>query len=91
MPTIDIKREHCLPLPEAKEKVQRVADHIAEKFDVRCTWNGDTLDFDRSGVEGRIHVDARQVHVVAELGFLLMVLKGPIEREIESYLDKEFG
>jgi putative polyhydroxyalkanoate system protein len=90
MPSIDIKRAHSLPLAEAKKKVQRVADHIAEKFDVACDWDGDTLNFERSGVDGHIKVTAKQVHVTAQLGFLLMALRGPVEREIHRYLDEEF-
>lgn len=90
MPSIDIKRAHSLPLAEAKKKVQRVADHIAAKFDVACHWDGDTLQFERSGVDGHIKVTPKQIHVTAQLGFLLMALRGPVEREIHRYLDEEF-
>lgn len=91
MPNIDIKRPHDRPLAEARQAVQRVADHIAEKFDVRCHWQGNTLLFERSGVDGHIKVSARQVHVTARLGFLLMAIQGSVEREINRYLDEEFG
>ena len=91
MPSIDILRNHSVPLAEAKKKVQRVADHIAEKFDVACRWEGNTLQFRRSGVDGHIRVSAKQVHVTAQLGFLLMALRGPVEREVNRYLDDEFG
>lgn len=91
MPSIDIQRAHSRPLPEARKSVQRVADHIAKKFDVACEWNGNTLNFSRSGVDGQIKVGARQVHVTAELGFLLMAIRGSVEREIHRYLDEEFG
>ena len=91
MPSIDIKREHDRPLAEARQAVQRVADHIAEKFDVSCHWQGNTLHFERSGVDGHIKVSAKQVHVTARLGFLLMAIQGSVEREINRYLDEEFG
>lgn len=91
MPSIDIKRAHSRSLAEAKSSVQRVADHIARKFDVACNWDGNTLDFKRSGVNGQIKVSHRQIHVTAELGFLLMGLRASVEREINRYLDEEFG
>lgn len=91
MPSIDITRSHSVPLSEARKKVQRVADHIARKFDVACHWEGNTLQFRRSGVDGNIRVSAKQVHVTAELGFLLSALRGPVEREIHRYLDDEFA
>ncbi len=91
MPSIDITRAHSRPLAAAKKSVQRVADHLAQKFDVVCRWEGNTLNFSRSGVDGQIKVSARQVHVIADLGFLLLAIKGPVEREIHRYLDEEFG
>ena len=91
MPSIDITRKHSRPLAEARQAVQRVADHIAERFDVRCHWQGNTLHFERSGVDGHIKVSAKLVHVSARLGFLLMALHGSVEREINRYLDEEFS
>ena len=91
MPSIDITRPHSRPLPEAKKLVQRVADHIAKKFDVTCSWEGNTLNFKRSGVDGHIKVSASEVHVTAHLGFLLMAIRGSVEREIHRYLDEEFS
>jgi putative polyhydroxyalkanoate system protein len=91
MPSIDITRKHSRPLVEARQAVQRVADHIAERFDVRCHWEGNTLHFERSGVDGHIQVEAKTIHVTARLGFLLMALHGSVEREINRYLDQEFG
>jgi putative polyhydroxyalkanoate system protein len=91
MPAIDIKRSHSLSAAEARKKVQRVADHIATKFDVACAWDGDVLKFKRSGVDGQIRVSPKQVHVVAELGFLLSAMRGTVEREVNRYLDEEFG
>lgn len=91
MPSIDISKTHSRPLPEARKAVQRVADHIAEKFDVHCDWDGNTLNFNRMGVNGHIKVTAKKVHVTAELGFLLMTIKSSVEREIHRYLDEEFG
>ena len=91
MPNIDIHRAHSRPLADARQSVQRVADHIAEKFAVQCHWQGNTLHFERSGVDGQIEVSAKQVHVTARLGFLLMAIQGSVEREINRYLDEEFN
>lgn len=90
MSAIDIRRKHSLETAKAKKKVQKVADHLAEKFDLSCDWQGDTLHFSRSGVDGHIKVNAKSIHVFANLGFLLSVLRSSIESEIERYLDEEF-
>ncbi|KFN45274.1 polyhydroxyalkanoic acid system family protein [Arenimonas composti] len=91
MADIDIRRPHSRSLKDARAAIERVAEHIAAKFDVEYGWNGDTMEFSRSGVDGHIAVTAKEVHVTATLGFLLMAIRGPIEREIHQYLDREFG
>jgi putative polyhydroxyalkanoate system protein len=91
MPSIDISRPHTQTVAAAKKSVNRVAKHIAEKFDVDSAWQGDTLVFRRSGVDGQITVEPKSVRVTVELGFLLMAIRGNVEREIRRYLDEEFG
>ena len=91
MPSIDIRHRHSKSLKEARASVERVAQKIQQKFDVSCAWDGDTLAFERSGVHGQIELAKGEVRVVANLGFLMMALKGPIESEIHKVLDKEFG
>ncbi len=91
MSQIDIRRKHSRPLKDARAAIERVAGHIAEKFDVEYGWDGNRMLFSRGGVDGLIAVSAKEVHVTATLGFLLGAIKGPIEREIQRYLDEEFG
>ena len=91
MPSIDIKRSHSRPLPEAKKSIERIAEQLAKKFDVTWKWQGNTLHFERSGVDGFIKLTVKQVHVVVNLGFMLSMLKSPVEREINRYLDEGFG
>jgi len=54
-------------------------------------WQGNTLHFSRPGVEGQIAVTTKMVRVTAELGFLLSMIRDPVEREVKRYLDEEFG
>jgi len=91
MATIDILRSHSKPIKDAKKSVERVAKHIADKFDVEYQWDRSTLNFSRSGVDGHIAVSAKEVHVSVNLSFMLMMIKGSIEREIHRYLDEEFN
>lgn len=91
MPSIDIRRKHDKTAAQAKKSVERVAEHIAEKFDVDYGWEGNTLHFTRLGVDGHIAVKAKEIIVVAELSFLLSGIRGAVEREIHKYLDEEFG
>jgi putative polyhydroxyalkanoate system protein len=91
MPGIDIRHPHSMPLPKARKAVEDVAKKLAQRFDIEYAWEGDTLNFTRSGVDGRIALAAEQLHVTAQLGFLLSALKGPIESEIRRVLDERFS
>jgi putative polyhydroxyalkanoate system protein len=91
MPSIDIVQPHDKSMKDAKAAVDRVADKIAERFQVDCGWKGNTMEFKRSGVTGEITVAKDEVRVVVNLGFLLSALKGPIESEIHRVLEREFA
>lgn len=91
MPTIDIRHAHSMPLGKARKAVEDVARKLAQRFEVKCDWDGDTLNFKRPGVDGRIVLGPGQLHVTAELGFLFSAMKGPIEQQIRRVLDERFG
>ena len=90
MASIDIQHPHTLAPPRARQAVQEIADKLADRFGADCRWDGDILDFTRSGIDGRIALLPGQVHVTAQLGFLLGAMKGPIEAEIRRVLDERF-
>ena len=90
MASIDILHPHSKSPKQARKAVEDVAKKLSERFDMDYGWDGDTLNFSRSGVDGHIKVDAESVHVFAELGFMLSMLKGPIEAEIRRVLGEKF-
>ena len=91
MSSIDIRHQHSLPLPKARKAVEDIAKKLASRFDMDYGWDGDDLHFNRSGVDGRIHLTEKQVRVTAQLGFLLSALKGTVEQEIRRVLDEKFS
>ncbi|WP_158884866.1 polyhydroxyalkanoic acid system family protein [Rhodanobacter sp. L36] len=91
MPKIDIRRPHLLSIAEARAVVDKVAERMREKFGMDGKWQGDTLEFSRSGAKGSIHVGEDAIQVVVELGMMLSPLKGMIEQEIRRKLDEHFA
>lgn len=91
MPKIDIEHSHSKSTASARKAVERVASHIAERFGVSYGWQGNVCHFERPGVHGRITLSPKRVHVHAELGLMLLAIRGPIEREVRRYLDEEFA
>lgn len=91
MPKIDIRRPHQLSIEEARAVVDKVAARMQEKFGMQGRWQGDTLEFSRSGVSGTIAVGSDAIEVKAELGMMLSPLKGMVEQEIRRKLDEHFA
>lgn len=91
MSGIDIRHPHSLPLPKARKAIEEVAEKLAERFEFEWEWDGDTLHFSRSGVDGRIALSPEELHVTAKLGFLVAMFKDSIEQEIRRVLGERFG
>lgn len=91
MSDIDIRHPHSVPPQQARQAVEGLAQTLAERFGVRYAWRGDALDFQRSGVDGRVTLEPGALHVTAKLGFLLGAMRGTIESEIRRALEERFG
>lgn len=91
MPDIRIHRTHSLGLAKAREIAWQWAEEVEKKFDMECTVvegeTSDTVQFTRSGVNGRLIVAADHFDLDAKLGFLLGAFSKSIEGEIEKNLD----
>jgi putative polyhydroxyalkanoate system protein len=92
MSEIRIHREHRLGLAKARKIAWAWAEEVEAKFDMECTVIegkiGDTVEFTRSGVNGRLIVAADHFDLEAKLGFLLGAFSKTIETEILKNLDK---
>lgn len=91
MSHIDIHHPHSLAAPQARESVQHIAETLAQRFGVNYAWHGDDLQFERSGIDGRVSLLPGALRVTAKLGFLFGAMKGPIEHEIRRVLDERFS
>jgi putative polyhydroxyalkanoate system protein len=91
MADIRIHRNHQLGLPKARKLAWAWAEKVEQKFDMECTViegdTSDTVEFTRSGVNGRLIVAADHFDLEAKLGFLLGAFAKTIENEVEKELD----
>jgi putative polyhydroxyalkanoate system protein len=88
---IDIHAFHKLSHEEALDAADELSADLAEKFGIDYGWEDEVIHFERPGVSGRIEVGKSELRIRARLGFMLMMLKGPIEQEIMRYLKEHFG
>jgi putative polyhydroxyalkanoate system protein len=91
VPDIRIYRKHQLGIERARDVAWKWAQEVEERFDMQCTvieGDGvDTVEFERTGVKGRLIVAADRFELDARLGFLLGPFSRTIETEIEKNLD----
>jgi putative polyhydroxyalkanoate system protein len=85
---ISIKRAHHSTPAEAKKVADKVAAKLDSEYQLKSSWEGEILNFTRSGVNGTLTVTAKELHIDIKLGFLTAAFKGPIQNAIEANLDK---
>ncbi len=90
MSRIHLNRPHHGDRKEARAAIEEAAAQIAAHYDIHCAWEGDELHFRRPGVDGVMRIGEEAIEIDARLGFMLALLKAPIEREINRELDKHF-
>ena len=88
MSDINIVRSHSLSIAQAKALVQRAADGLATEYDLESEWHGNTLRFQRSGVEGQMLVTDSKIELCVTLGLLMKPFKGKFVDRIGHDLDK---
>lgn len=91
MSHIDILHAHSMNPAQARLAVQDIAEMLSRRFGAHYGWEGDVLNFSRSGIDGHIALLPHQLHVTARLGLLFSAMKGPIEHEVRRVLAERFG
>lgn len=87
MADIQLKRTHALGLKGAKVAADKMAEKLGRQFNLSGDWTGNTLHFDRPGVNGTLAITDKDMKLEVTLGFLLKAMKGPIERAVNEQLD----
>ena len=64
---------------------------LQKEFQLDSQWQGNTLNFTRSGVKGKLDVTDKDVTVDISLGFMLKAFRGKIQAEIDKNIDKMFA
>jgi len=88
MADIRISRNHELGLQEAMVAADKMAQKLGEKFDLNGDWSGNRLNFHRPGVTGYLLVSEASVEMEVSLGFMLKMMRGPIENAVHEQLDQ---
>ena len=89
MSVICVERSHALTVDEIKTKVEPLIEKLETKLAVKSEWESErVLNFRRKGAKGNIIFDGDTLQLTLNLGMMFRALKGPIEAEINTALDK---
>ncbi len=91
MADIHIVQVHHLTHKKAQEAAQKVAEKLADEFDLTCAWEGDVLRFERSGVSGTLTLLKHQAQMQIKLGFLFGAFASTIESKVAENMKKVFS
>jgi putative polyhydroxyalkanoate system protein len=90
MSRIHLRRPHDLTPKAARQRVDRMAEALGQKFDAECRWQGDVLLIEHANVSGTVTIESGEIVVEATLGFLLVLFRDRVDAELVRILDAEF-
>lgn len=90
MSRIHLRRAHDLTRNAARERVERMAKALGNKFEAECSWDGDVLCIEHPNVTGTVTLGRNEIVVEATLGFLLALFRDRVDEELVRILDDEF-
>ena len=90
MPDVQVRRKHGKSYREVKKIVAQVAEELSRTLKTDYRFDGDTLVFKRSGVNGTISYDDEHIEFQASLGMLMKplgtALKGAVNKKLDEYI-----
>ncbi len=92
MSKIAIRREHNMDRAALLGEVENLATDLQQKYGGEYHWQGDVLKYHYSGgLDAAVACSDQEVRVDVSLGMMLSMMKKPIQRQIEDYLDRHIG
>jgi putative polyhydroxyalkanoate system protein len=91
MADISIVQAHQLSAEKAREAAAKVADKLARDYDLACSWDGNVLRFERSGVQGALTLQERHAEMDIRLGFMMSPFSAAIEAKVAENMRKVFA
>jgi putative polyhydroxyalkanoate system protein len=92
MSRIYIQRDHSLKAKTLRERAENLARQLRSEFGGDYRWEGNTVHYNYSGgIDARMTLQKSDILVDVKLGVLMLMVKKPLEREINRYLDEHLA
>ncbi len=90
MSHIHLRHAHTFDDAKARSAIDEIAQKLADKLGVVTQWEGNALNFQRSGVQGKIIMHPGDLEIDAKLGMLFSAMKSTVETELKRILKDKF-
>ncbi|MDJ0762470.1 MAG: polyhydroxyalkanoic acid system family protein [Myxococcota bacterium] len=92
MADISKNQTHSMDVEVLRPRLRDLADEMTKKFGIKAEWDGDTCHLSGNFLKsGTLKLTPNDVSVELTLGMMAKMLKGQIEKEIESRVQKLFA
>jgi putative polyhydroxyalkanoate system protein len=89
MPDISKTRNHNIEADELRRRLDDLAGEMKKKFGISHRWEGDVCHLSGSALKsGILTMSPTSVSIELTLGMMARMLKGQIEREVDSRMEK---
>jgi len=92
MSRLIITRAHDLSFEDLCAEAEALAEKLRRQYGGSWRWEEDCLHYNYSGgVDAIVWVDEDELTIEVKLGMMMGMMRRPIEREINVYLDQHIG
>lgn len=86
MANVHLKQAHNKSEDELRVIANELADKLGNKYQLKSKWNGNTLEFKRSGLHGSLILSDSEVSINLKLGMMMSTFARTIKKELAQSL-----
>lgn len=90
MAKITMRREHGLEEAEVRERIEKLANKVADRLGGGWHWQGDQAVCEARGATAKVGYDDRAISIDVKLPAMLRPFRGKLEAKIEEYYERYF-
>ncbi|MCX2982793.1 polyhydroxyalkanoic acid synthase [Halieaceae bacterium IMCC14734] len=88
MASFSISKPHTMTREDVRDAAENLAKGLKDRHGLRYRWRGDTAEFSRSGLDGRLIISDDNITVSVKLGLLASAFERPLKKAVTDYLDE---
>lgn len=85
MARIAFHHEHHQPEHRVREVLGELIQELETEHGMTCVWNGQHVDFHRSGASGKLTLHTHRVEIDIKLSMMLSMFEKKIRQTIQDY------